>query len=300
MNELIIDDLKIEDIIYDIRGKQVILDNDLAKLYHVETKELNRQVKRNIERFPSDFMFQLTNEEYKNLRCQISTSSLIKNNYGGRRYMPYVFTEQGISMLASVLHSEIAIKNSIKIIRVFVIMKKYISNNLIEQRYINNIVLEDHDRIKKIEESFSKFEREEISEIYFDGKLYDAYSKVLDIFKESKTNLIIVDRYTDKTVLDIIKNVKCDVLLITSKKGNLTKLDIEKYNKTYNNLKVVFSDEFHDRYFIIDNKKVYHSGNSINHIGYRKSCINILNDKNVINSLLKDIKSIIENKKNSI
>ncbi|MBQ1812792.1 MAG: ORF6N domain-containing protein [Bacilli bacterium] len=138
MNDVVIKN-DIEDLIYKIRGVQVMLDSDLAKLYKVETKQLNRQVKRNIERFDKDFMFQLTNIEYQNLKCQIGTS----NNYGGRRTLPYVFTELGVTTLASILHSEVAIKMSKKIIKAFVMMRRYISSDLIEQKYINKLVLED-------------------------------------------------------------------------------------------------------------------------------------------------------------
>ena len=138
MNEVIVkDEVVVEDLIYEIRGRHVMVDSDLARLYEVETKQLNRQVKRNIERFDDDFMFQLTDSEYKNLKCQIGTSS--SNNYGGRRTLPYVFTEMGVTTLASVLHSTIAISMSKKIIRAFVMMRHYISDNLIEQKYINNI-----------------------------------------------------------------------------------------------------------------------------------------------------------------
>jgi len=293
MQELEIKDVKIENMIYEIRGKQVMLDSDLAKQYEVETKYLNRQVKRNIERFPEDFCFQLTDEEVKNLRCQNVTSNY--NNYGGRRYNPYVFTETGVSMLASVLHSEVAIEVSVKICRAFIAMRKYISGNLIEQKYINNLVLEDHSKIEKIEESLQELEKDkEINEIYFSGKIYDAYSKILDIFNTTKKELIIVDRYTDKTLLDMIKKLKCKVILITSKnKTKITDLDISKYNSTYNNLSVYYDDSFHDRYFIIDKDTIYHSGNSVNHIGYRKSGIDYLNDKNVKEAILKDIIIII-------
>ena len=152
MNEVIVkDEIVIENLIYEIRGKQVMLDSDLANLYEVETKQLNRQVKRNIERFDEDFMFQLTDLEYQNLKCQIGTSS--SNNYGGRRTLP-----MGVTTLASVLHSDIAISMSKKIIRAFVMMRHYISSNLIEQKYINNLVLEDHDKIKALETSFNKLE----------------------------------------------------------------------------------------------------------------------------------------------
>ena len=132
MNDIIVkDEVVIENLIYEVRGKQVMLDSDLARLYEVETKQLNRQVKRNIERFDDDFMFQLTDSEYQNLKCQIGTSS--SNNYGGRRTLPYVFTEMGVITLVSVLHSTIAINMSKKIIRAFVMMRHYISSNLMEK-----------------------------------------------------------------------------------------------------------------------------------------------------------------------
>ena len=157
MNDVIVkDEVVIENLIYEIRGVQVILDSDLARLYECVngTKDINKAVKRNIERFPENFMFQLTDEEYDNLRFQIGTSKV----RGGRRYNPYVFTEQGVAMLSSVLHSDVAIKMSIQIINAFVIMRKYISNNLIEQRYINNLVLEHDSEIKLLKESFGKIE----------------------------------------------------------------------------------------------------------------------------------------------
>jgi len=197
-------------------------------------------------------------------------------------------------MLSGLLDSKIAINTSIKIIDTFVAMRKYISTNLLEQKYINNLVLEDHNKIKAIEISLNSLEKEkEVNEIYFNGKIYDAYSKVLDIFKEAKKELIIIDRYTDKTVLDMIKDLKCKVILITSSNTKLTKLDIKKYNDTYDNLAIYYNDEYHDRYFIIDNKKIYHSGNSINHIGYRKSSINLLKDKKIKETILNDIKKMV-------
>ena len=188
MNEIITkDEVSIENLIYEVRGKQVMLDSDLARLYECAngTKDINKAVKRNIERFPSNFMFQLSNEEYDNLRFQIGTSKI----KGGRRYNPYVFTEQGVAMLSSVIHSEIAIKMSIQIINAFVIMRKYISNNLIEQKYINNLVLAHDSEIKLLKESFCKIEeKKKTNEIYFNGQIYDAYSKIYEIFNLEKIN----------------------------------------------------------------------------------------------------------------
>ena len=163
-------------------------------------------------------------------------------------------------MLATVLRTKVASQMSINIMRAFVKMRHYISTNLLEQKFINNMVLDNNERItqntidiKLLQESFDKLEKDrEVSEKYFNGKIYDAYSKVLDIFSETKEELIIVDRYTDKTILDMIKNLDCKVILITGKHSKLTKLDLDKYNKDYNNLKAFYDDTFHDRYFIID------------------------------------------------
>ena len=283
---------EIENLIYEVRGKQVMLDSDLARLYECAngTKDINKAVKRNIERFPENFMFQLTDEEYDNLRFQSGTSKV----RGGRRYNPYVFTEQGVSMLSSVLHSEIAIKMSIQIINTFVIMRKYISNNLIEQKYINNLVLEHDSEIKLLKESFSKIEeKRKITEIYFNGQIYDAYSKIQDIFKSATKKLVIIDAYADKILLDIIKRLNIEVIIITKKDNLLTHQDIAKYNKQYHNLKVVFNNSFHDRYFIIDEKVVYHCGASINRIGYKTFSINLISDIDVCKSLICKVNKII-------
>ena len=302
MDEIAVtDDIKIEDMIYEIRGKYVMLDSDLGKVYECKngTKTINQAVNRHLERFPSDFYFQLTEDEYSSLRSQVGT---LKNGRGEhKKYLPYVFTEQGVAMLATVLRTKVASEMSVSIMRAFVKMRHYLLNTVGENKYIKDMLLK-HDNelsehgnsIRLLQESFDKLETDkEIDEVYFDGKEYDAYSKVLDIFAEAKEELIVVDRYTDKTFLDIIRNLECKVILITGKKSKLTKLDIEKYNKDYNNLIIYYDDTFHDRYFVIDNNKVYHSGNSINHIGYRKSSIDVIHDKNVCATVINDIAKII-------
>ena len=262
MNEVIEKvDIKIESLIYEIRGVQVMLDNDIAKLYEVETKYLNRQVKRNIERFDNDFMFQLTYFEYQNLKCQIGTSS---NNYGGRRTLPYVFTEKGVTTLASVLHSNVAINMSKKIIRAFVIMRHYISSNLIEQKYINNLVLNHEERIKLIEDTFSKFQ-EKNNHIFFEGQIYDAYSLMLDIL--SKTNK--------------------QITLITNQYNND---DYNKYKKQYSNIDLIINNKIHDRFIIIDRKTLYHCGASFKDLGKKCFAISKIDDKSILETLLKNIK----------
>ena len=296
MNDLIVkDDVVIENLIYEVRGKQVMLDSDLAKLYECAngTKSINLAVNRNIERFPGDFYFQLTKEEYNNLKFQFETSNS-SNNIGGVRKLPYVFTEQGVAMLATVLRTKVASQMSISIMRAFVTMRKYISSNLIEQKFINKQVLKNTEDIKLLKESFHKFEeKRKVNEIYFNGQIYDAYSKIQDIFKSVTKRLIIIDAYADNTILDIIKRLNIEVTIITKKNNLLTDQDITKYNKQYHNLKVVFNNSFHDRYFLIDNKLVYHCGTSINRIGYKTFSINLISDEEVCNSLISKVNKII-------
>jgi len=283
------DEIKIKDMIYEIRGKQVMLDSDLAKLYKCSngTKDINKAVKRNIERFPEDFYFQLKEEENKQLRFQNGTTNM-------SRSLSHVFTEQGVAMLSSVLKTEIATNVSINIMRAFVKMRKYISTNLLEQKYINNQVMKNTEDIKVLQESFSKFEsKRKINKIYFNGQIYDAYSKILDILNEANQELIVIDGYADKSVLDLIKTLKVKIILIVKNKSLLTETDINKYNSQYDNLKIIYDDTFHDRYFIIDRNGIYHCGTSLNKIGNKTFSINILEDEIVKQLLINKIKPLI-------
>ena len=180
MNEVIEKEIKVESMIYEIRGKQVMLDSDLAKLYQCKngTKTINLAIKRNIERFPNDFYFQLTKIEMNNLWFQTETANKMS------RTLPYVFTEQGVAMLSSVLRTDTAAKVSINIMRAFVEMRKYISNNLIEQKYINELVLKDNKRINILEQTFNSF-KEKNNHIFFEEQIYDAYSLLIDILNKS-------------------------------------------------------------------------------------------------------------------
>ena len=287
MNE-ILEELKIEKMIYEIRGKQVMLDSDLAKLYQCKngTKTINLAVKRHINRFPERFMFQLTKEEYDNLKFQFETSSW--NAYGGVRKLPYAFTEQGVAMLATVLRTNVAEEVSIRIMDAFVAMRKYIGSNLIEQKYINHLVLEHEDKIKLLETSFEKLETKK-NEIYFNGQIYDAYSKILDILSEAKEEIIIIDGYADKSVLDMIRNTKVKVILIIKNCGNLKEQDILKYQEQYDNLHLIYDNSFHDRYIILDKKVFYHCGASLNHAGSKTFSINTLEDEMVQKLLIDKI-----------
>ena len=295
MNEVINKDyINIENLIYEVRGVQVMLDSDLARLYGCVngTKTINQAVKRNVDKFPDDFYFQLTKNEFFNLKSQVGTSSW--NDYGGIRKLPYVFTEQGVAMLATIIKTKVATEMSITIMRAFVAMRKYISSNLLEQKYINNMVLEHDSQIKLLQSTFNKLEeKKKVNEIYFDGQIYDAYSKIQEIFKEAKKEIIIIDGYADNTILDIIKRLKVNVTIITKPNNLLTKQDVLKYNKQYYNLKVIYDNSFHDRYFILDGKTVYHCGASINRIGYKTFSITLIGDEEVSSLLINRVNKII-------
>ena len=295
MNDVVVkENPAIKNLIYEIRGKQVMLDSDLAKLYECSngTKTINQAVNRHLDRFPDDFYFQLTDREYDVLRSQLGT---LKNSQGKhKKYLPYVFTEQGVAMLATILRTNVAAQMSISIMRTFVAMRKYISSNLIEQKYINNMVLEHESEINLLRESFNKLEeKKKINEIYFDGQIYDAYSKIQEILKSAKKKIIIVDSYADNTLLDIVKRLDLKVIIITKSNNLLTKQDVTKYNKQYHNLKVIYDNTFHDRYFILDEKEVYHCGTSVNRIGYKTFSITLVNDNDVCKLLIDKINKIV-------
>ncbi len=287
MNNLI-DDLNIEKKIHEIRGKQVMLDSDLASLYKCAngTKTINQAVNRHRDRFPDDFYFQLTKDEYKDiLRSQLGTLELGQGKYS--KFLPFVFTEQGVAMLATVLRTSVAAEVSIKIMRAFVAMRKYISTGLVEQKYINNLVFKHEDDINKI---FDYFESKEITnKLYLEGQIYDAYSGILDILRLGKEKIIIIDPYADKYVLDMISKVKTKVFLIISSKSRLKEIDIDKYNKEYNNLNIKYNDSFHDRFIVVDNKALYNLGTSLNNAGSKTFCINKIERKELLEILLKII-----------
>ncbi len=285
---LIIGDvMEIENMIYEIRGKQVMLASDVAKLYHVETKVLNQTIKRNINRFPEEFCFQISYEELNNLilRSQIVTSS--ETNHGGVRYLPYVLTEQGIMMLSGLLRSDIAVKVNIKIIDAFVKLKRYASLE-------NEMLINHENRILKLEDAIDKMnEKEKVNSIFFDGQIYDAYSKIISILKLAKDNIIIIDSYADNTLLDIISKIDKKVTLICTNKL-LKNIDLDKYYKQYNNLKIIYNNSFHDRYFILDNSILYHCGASINYLGHKIFGINKIEDDIMKNKLIVYVLNIVK------
>ena len=287
MNDLIIkDNIKIEELIYEVRGKQVMLDSDLAKLYGCKngTKSLNLAVKRHINKFPERFMFQLTENETKLLRFQNETT----NNMS--RTLPYVFTEQGVAMLATVLKTEVADEMSIKIMDAFVTMKNYINTNLIEQKYINNLVLGLDERVCLLEESFDKLStKKDNNHIFYEGQIYDAYSLLIDILSKAKEEIIIIDNYAGKELFDITRNINVNIKIYTKNIDNISK---KKYEKEYSNIEIISTDIFHDRFIIIDNKELYNIGSSLKDIGKKCSSVNKIEDTVIISELIERLKLI--------
>lgn len=266
---IISDSIEIKNMIYNIRGKQVMLDSDLASLYQVETKVFNQAVKRNIKRFPELFRFQLTEKEFNNLRSQSVTSS--SNTHGGRRYMPYVFTEQGIAMLSAVLKSDIAIEMSIKIINSFVEMRNLLMFSQELYSRLDRVELKQLETDKKLEEVFTYIARnkEVKQKIFFNGQIYDAFSFLVSIIQKANREIILIDNYIDIYTLNILckKNSNVKVKIYTADKGNLTTKDIEKFNEQYTNLTIKTNKDFHDRFLILDSNEVYHIGASIKDAG---------------------------------
>ena len=284
INDLITkEDIKIENMIYEIRGKQVMLDSDLAKLYECKngTKTINLAVKRHINRFPERFMFQLTKDEYYEiLRFQFETLELEQGRYS--KYLPYVFTEQGVAMLATVLRTPVAEEVSIRIMDAFVAMRKYISTNLIEQKYINDLVLKDSKRIDLLEDAFSSF-KEQNNHIFYEGQIYDAYSLMMKIFDKAESSIIIIDNYIDINILDILSKTNKQATLITNK---YKIQDYEKYKEQYNNVTLVVNNSFHDRFIILDKKDLYHSGASFKDLGKKCFAITKIESEEILNDLL--------------
>lgn len=285
----------IEKLIYVIRDKQVMIDSDLAMLYQVETGALNRAVKRNIKRFPDDFRFQLTVEEYENLKCQIGISSLNENGYGGRRTLPYVFTEQGISMLASVLHSDIAINVSIGIMRAFVEVRRFIANNALLFERISNVELKQLEYQKQTDEKLEQIfeyisEHEEASQkIFFDGQIYDAFSLIVSLIQKAEKEITLIDGYVDVGTLNLLakKNEGVSVTVYTHQRTRLSNIDVANFNAQYPALEVKYTSVFHDRFLILDGKTAYHIGASLKDAGKKTFGITLINDESITKDILQ-------------
>lgn len=284
----------IKNLIYTIRGKQVMLDSDVAMLYHYETKKINQAVKRNIERFPEKFCFQLTEEELKNMWSQIVTTSKLEDNkFRSKKYLPYVFTEQGIAMLSGILKNEIAVKVSISIMDAFVEMRKFIATNSNIFNLSTKIEHKFLEYDKKFDIVFDELQNKKESElkekIFFNGQIYDSYSLIIDIIKTAKNKILIIDNYVDDSILKMLskKNKNVEVVILTSQNSNISKLDINKFNKQYPTLKVAITNKFHDRFIVIDNKELYHCGASLKDLGKKCFAISKIEDKEYVEKMSK-------------
>ena len=284
--------ISINDLIYNIRGKLVMLDSDLATIYECVNgvKSINLAVKRNLERFPEDFYFQLNEDEISNLRFQNETANV--SNMA--RTLPYAFTEQGVAMLSAVLKTNVASQVSVKIMRAFVAMKKYIATNNFSNR-ISNLetkTIEHDNEIKLLQESFNKLSSKEVNNhIFYEGQIYDAYSLLINILNQSKKEIIIIDNYASKELFDIIKDINKNITIITK---NIDEILIKKYKKQYNNINIIKSDIFHDRFIIIDNEILYHSGASFKDLGNKCFGINKIIDKDILDRLLTEIRKEVK------
>ena len=292
LNEIKYDSTNIKNLIYTIRGKQVMLDSDVAMLYGYETKNLNKAMKRNFERFPQDFCFQLTEKEFEILRFQFGTlNRKVNNGSVTRKYLPYVYTEQGISMLSGILKNELAIKVSINIMRAFVKMRNFLNNNanLFNRLTCVEYKLLEHN--KKFDIVFNELQKDKSKEfkhqIFFDGQIYDAYSLIIDIIKSANKKILIIDNYIDDSIFKMLskKNENVKAVLLTSQKCNLTALDIKNFNKQYPIIKICRTNKFHDRFILIDNNTLYHCGASLKDAGKKCFAINKIEDIDVINKI---------------
>ena len=297
-NEIsILEENSIRSKIHVVRGQQVMLDRDLAELYGVETKVLNQAVKRNIERFPENFMFQLEEEEYINWRSQFVTSNSDKM---GLRRPPYAFTEEGVAMLSAVLKSETAIKASVQIISVFVKMRHFLTANaqlfqrldFIEKHQIESDV-HQKETDKKVDELFSLMDKYNVKEtqgIFFQGQIFDAYAKFESFLSAAKKEIILIDNYVDLSILQRFAKKKkgVNVIIYTDPKTKLTAQDVQTFNAQYPTLTLNYTTKTHDRFLIIDNTTIYHIGASLKDLGKKCFCFDVL-DPAYIQMILKNL-----------
>jgi len=275
-------DLHIQSRIFTIRGLQVMLDSDLAEMYEVETKYLTRAVSRNIQRFPEQFRFQLTQEELENLQSQIATArceslrfqngTLEKGRGKHRKYLPYVFTEQGVSMLSAVLRSDTAIKVSIQVMNAFVQMRKFIANNAVIFNRLDNIEQKQHITETKLDKIFEAIEAKEIKPkqgIFFDGQVFDAYLFVAGLIKSANKSIVLIDNYVDESTLTLLTKRKksCTATIYTHTFSKSLQLDLQKHNAQYSPVEIKTFKQSHDRFLILDDHTIYHFGASLKDLG---------------------------------
>ena len=286
MNE-IMEKISVENMIYEIGGVEVMLDSDLAKLYQVETKRINEAVRNNPLKFPERFSWKLNDKESKNFLVENFDQKI--ETRGGKYKNPRVFTEQGVAMLATILRSKIATEVSIAIMDAFVKMRHYINynKNVLPHKFM---LLEDkvNDNTKRINELFDKFNPKDIAKnsIFFENTFYDSYSLLMSILEKAKEEIIIIDNYASKELLDILKQVNTNITVVSKNIDNILK---KKYIKQYSNITFINNDLFHDRFIIIDRKILYNSGASFKDIGKKCFCINEIKEKDIIEEIIEKI-----------
>ncbi len=291
----------IENRIFYLRGEAVMIDFHLAELYQVETKRLNEQVKRNKDRFPLSFRFQVSKSEWEYLQSQIATTKEITGLQSQiatakRRTLPYVFTEQGVSMLSAVLNSKVAIQVSIQIMNAFVQMRKSISNNLSLLQLSKDFTQYQIETDSKFEQVFKALEAPKIEQkqgVFFNGQTYDAYNFVNGLIKKAKKQIILIDNYIDDTVITQLTKKKqmVEVVLLSKTISKKLQLDIEKANTQYPTFKALPFAQAHDRFLILDQKEVYHIGASLKDLGKKWFAFSKLESSSV--TVLNQIKALI-------
>ncbi|MQN14601.1 ORF6N domain-containing protein [Segatella copri] len=288
------DTIDIQPMIKVIRGQQVMLDSDLSALYGVETRRLNEQVKRNIERFPDDFMFQLRKEELDNLMSQNATSS-----WGGTRKLPYAFTEQGIAMLSSVLKSQTAVEVNIRIMRAFIAMRRFIATNAqlfqrLETIEYHQLEMKQHQEVtdRRIDEVFKRLDTDipPMQGIFYDGQVFDAYRFVSYLIRKAKQSIVLIDNYVDDTVLTLLdkRSEGVSATIYTQRVSSQFQLDVDRHNSQYPLIEIKRFNKAHDRFLLIDNE-VYHIGASIKDLGKKWFGFTLMRDITAT-ELIKKIK----------
>lgn len=289
-----------KNLIHIIRGQQVMLDSDLAALYGVETKNLNKAVTRNAERFPGDFRFQLAKEEYESLRFQNGTSNT--NTRGGRRYMPFAFSEQGVAMLSAVLRSSTATAVSIEIMRAFVEMRHFLAGNAALLERVAGLEYRQLAYQKSTDERFDKIfaylDSHELpkQKIFFKGELFDARSLLSELVRLAIERLVLIDGYVDNRTLEILSKKKEDVAcaVITFESSKLSSGDMDAFQAQYGSLKVVRTNDFHDRFLVVDGS-VYHVGASVKDAGKKTFAISLIEDREMAKNLIRRIDELLLN-----
>ncbi|MBQ9253051.1 MAG: ORF6N domain-containing protein [Clostridia bacterium] len=288
----------IQSSIYTIRNQQVMLDADLASIYGYEVRALNQQVKRNISRFPEDFMFQLTREEVEAVKSQIvisSDTSFFAGQSGGRRKPPYAFTEQGIYMLGAVLKGQVADQQTIYIMRAFREMRHFYANNELMFKRISSIELRQIDYERRTDEKLDVIfdyihdHEESTQKVFFDGQIFDAFSLISDLISKATQDIILIDGYVDTGTLDLLskKQSGVKVYIYTSNRGDrLTASDITTFNAQYPSIAKNYTSRFHDRFLILDHTTIYHIGASLKDAGKKSFAISLIEDTSILQDLL--------------